>query len=241
MIGNERVLAIVPARSGSKGLPRKNLRLVGGRPLISWTIAAAKAAKTVDRVILSSDDPEVITIAREAGCEVPFVRPAPLATDTASMLDVVHHAIAECGNGFAWIALLQPTSPLRSADDIDATIRACHDSRAPACVTVAAACKSPFWMFFREADGRMRPVIAESASPPYRRQELRTAYALNGAVYVARREWLAGRTSFLSDETISHVMPRERSIDVDTEMDLKILNALVETGETIQPQASLGR
>ena len=112
MLNGERVLAIVPARGGSKGVPRKNVRVVGGRPLIAWTIAAAKATVSVDRVILSSDDPEIIAAARDAGCEAPFVRPAALATDTASMLDVVHHAVENCGEEVGWIVLLQPTSPL---------------------------------------------------------------------------------------------------------------------------------
>jgi len=227
MLDGEKVLAIVPARGGSKGVPRKNLRMVGGRPLIAWTIAAAKAAAAVDRVILSSEDQGIIAAGRDAGCDVPFVRPAELATDSASLLDVVHHAVAQCGDGFGWVVLLQPTSPLRAASDIDATLKTCQDAHAPACVTVTPADKNPLWMFFREDDGRMRPVIETSTTPAFRRQDLPQAYALNGAVYAARRPWLAGRNSFLSAGTVCHVMPRERSIDVDTEMDFVILRALL--------------
>ena len=227
MLDGERVLAIVPARGGSKGVPRKNLRPLGGRPLIAWTIAAAKAATSVDRVILSSDDPEIIAAATEAGCDVPFIRPAELATDTASMLDVVHHAVGQCGEGHGWVLLLQPTSPLREAGDIDAMLGTCLKARAPACVTVSPADKNPAWMFFRERDGHMRPVIDAAAAPAFRRQDLPQAYTLNGAIYAARREWLAGRASYLSPETVCHVMPRERSIDIDTELDFAIVRALL--------------
>lgn len=226
MLNGERVLAIVPARGGSKGVPRKNVRLAGGRPLIAWTIAAAEAAATVDRVILSSDDRDIIAAAQAAGCEVPFVRPPALATDTASMLEVVHHAIENCGGDFGWIVLLQPTSPLRTAADIDATLKACQEAGAPACVTVTPADTKPHWMFYREGTGHMRPVM-ESAAAAFRRQDLPQVYALNGAVYAARRTWLEKRTSFLSPETICHVMPRERSIDIDTETDFVILQALL--------------
>lgn len=227
MTSNQKILAIVPARGGSKGVPRKNVRLVGGKPLIAWTIIAAREAKRVDRVILSSDDPEIIATARDWHCEVPFVRPAELASDTASMLDVVHHAVASCGQDSDWIVLLQPTSPLRSAEDIDMAVAACERSGAPACVTVTLADKSPFWMFFREPSGHMKPVIDDARSLAYRRQDLPPIYTLNGAVYVARREWLTGRRSFLSEQTICHVMPRDRSLDVDTEHDISLVEAFL--------------
>lgn len=227
MLNGEKVLAIVPARGGSKGVPRKNVRTAAGRPLIAWTIAAAKAAATVDRVILSSDDDEIIAAARQAGCDVPFVRPTALASDTASMLDVVHHAIEQCGGDFGWIVLLQPTSPLRTGADIDDTLKACQDANAPACVTVTPADKSPQWMFYREGGGRMRPVIETGTQLAFRRQDLPQAYALNGAVYAARRDWLANRPSFLSPDTVCHVMPRARSIDIDTETDFIIMQALL--------------
>jgi N-acylneuraminate cytidylyltransferase len=228
VIEGEKVLAIVAARGGSKGVPGKNIRVVGGRPLVVWSIAAAQSSKRVDRVILSSDDQAIIAAAREAGCEVPFVRPPQLATDTASMLDVVHHAVKECGDGFKWVVLLQATSPLRTAADIDATIDACRDADAPACVTVTPSDKSPLWMFYREVDGHMRPVL--DGLPTFRRQDLPPAFTLNGAVYVARISWLADRNSFLSPDTVCHVMPRERSVDIDTEMDFAITRTLLSEG-----------
>lgn len=225
MIGKDKVLAIIPARGGSKGVPRKNVRSVGGKPLIAWTVTSALAATTIDRIILSSDDAEIIETARQWGCEIPFIRPPDLATDTASMLDVIHHAVDHCGSGFEWVVLLQPTSPLRSPDDIDATVNACIQAHAPAAVTVTPSDKSPFWMYFRGDSGLMKPILDDPRNLSYRRQDLPPAYALNGAVYVARRDWLKGRTSFLSPETICHVMPRDRSIDIDTEFDISMLEA----------------
>ena len=226
MLNGEKVLAIVAARGGSKGLPRKNVLPIGGKPLIAWSVAAAKASKVIDRVILSSDDAEIAAAARAAGCEVPFTRSAELATDKAAMLDVVHDAVARCGDGFGWVVLLQATSPLRTAADIDAALKACADARAPACVSVTPVDKNPAWMFFRGNDGRMTPVL-DSTGAAARRQDLPQAYVLNGAVYAARRDWLAGRASFLSPQTVCHVMPRERSIDIDTELDFAIAGKLL--------------
>lgn len=226
MLHGEKVLAIAVARGGSKGLPRKNVLPLGDKPLVAWTVAAALKSQHVDRVILSSDDEEIIAAARSAGCEVPFVRGAALASDTTSMLDVVHDAVARCGEGFTWIVLLQATSPLRQAADIDAALRACVSAGAPACVTVTPVDKNPAWMFLRSADGHMSPVL-DGVSPAFRRQDLAQAYVLNGAVYVARRDWLVGRNTFLSAETVCHVMPRERSIDIDTHLDFAIAKILL--------------
>ncbi|MBC7905480.1 MAG: acylneuraminate cytidylyltransferase family protein [Rhodospirillaceae bacterium] len=225
MIAGQSVLAIAAARGGSKGVPRKNVRPVGGQPMIAWTVQAARQSAHVDRLILTTDDAEIAEMARTHGCEIPFLRPPHLASDDASMMDVVHHAIAECGDGFDWVVLLQATSPLRLAGDIDALLEACVAAGAPAGVTVTPSDKSPFWMFYRDAAGGMDPVLPAAAQAK-RRQELPQAYALNGAVYVARRDWIAGRSSFLSDSTLCHVMPRERSVDVDTEMDMIIAEAL---------------
>lgn len=227
MLNGDKVMAIVAARGGSKGLARKNVLPIGGKPLIAWTVAAAKKSAVIDRVILSSDDAEIAAAARAAGCDVPFTRAAELATDKAAMLDVVHDAVARCGDGFRWIVLLQATSPLRTAADIDAALKTCADAGAPACVSVTPVDKNPAWMFFRDNDGRMTPVLDGAGASAARRQDLPQAYVLNGAVYVARRDWLAGRASFLSPQTVCHVMPRERSIDIDTELDFAIAEKLL--------------
>lgn len=220
MIGERTVLALIPARGGSKGLPGKNILRVSGRPMIDWTIAAAMSARCVDRVVLSSDDEAIAACAREAGCDVPFRRPADLAMDTTAMIDVVLHALDQLP-GFDIVALLQPTSPLRIAEDIDAACMALESHCAPACVSVSLVEQSPYWMYRLAADGRMIPLL-ENVPHIACRQELPEVYAINGAVYVAEAAWLRRTRTFVTGETVAYLMPPERSIDIDTAADFEI-------------------
>ena len=230
MIQNRKVLALIPARGGSKGVPRKNVREVGGKPLIAWTIEAAKASRYVDRVILSSDDREIIDVAAAWGCEVPFVRPKELATDVADSMSVVRHAIGALPERYDYLVLLQPTSPMRRAQDIDGAIELCVDAKAPACVGVCEPDKSPFWMLKLDGTNVVHPLFAESEIPD-RRQDAPRVYALNGAVYVARTDHLAGGGTFLAPGAVGFAMPKERSFDIDTELDLKIVDFLFNAGQ----------
>lgn len=217
MIAGKTVLAVIPARGGSKGVPRKNIRLFAGKPLLAWTIEAARASNYIDRLIVSSDDAEIIAAAVACGCEAPFVRPAALARDDTPGIDPVLHAIREVP-GYDYVVLLQPTSPLRTAQDIDHCLERCHGGRVPACVSVAEVEKSPFWMHTLDEQGYLHPLIDdERASWP--RQLLPKVYALNGAVYVAESRWLQATGTFVTSETVSYVMPKERSLDIDTEAD----------------------
>ncbi|MCC7484473.1 MAG: acylneuraminate cytidylyltransferase family protein [Burkholderiales bacterium] len=217
MIDDRRVLAIVPARGGSRGVPRKNVRPLCGRPLLAWTIEAARGSRLVDRLIVSSEDPEIIEVARALGCEVPFVRPADIARDETPGIAPVRHAIAELP-GFDYAVLLQPTSPLRVAADIDACIARCREARADACVTVTAAVKPPQWTFVRRADGVIEPLL-DAARIESRRQDYPSLVMPNGAVYVARALWLAQGHTFFEGRVVCHEMPPERSLDIDTEWD----------------------
>jgi len=221
MIGGETVLAIIPARGGSRRLPRKNLRPLAGKPLIAWTIEAAQGSRYLDRIVLSSEDEETMRVARKFGCDVPFVRPAALATDEAAGIAPVLDALERLP-GYAWVVLLQPTSPLRSAPDIDACIDACVQGRAPACVSVAPGAKSPWWTYTLGAGGRLQPLL--EAAEPAPRPPL---YLLNGAVYVARCEWLQRHKNFLGPDTVAHVMPAARSVDIDDELDFKFAQLLM--------------
>lgn len=229
MIGDRKVLALIPARGGSKGVPRKNIREVGGKPLIAWTIEAAKASRHIDRLVLSSDDNEIMEVASLWGCEVPFARPKELATDVADSMSVVRHAIGALPERYDYLVLLQPTSPMRSAHDIDGAIELCVDARAPACVSVSEPDKSPFWMFKLDGARVVHPLFAESEIPD-RRQDAPRVYALNGAVYVARTDHLVGGGTFLAPGTVGFAMPKERSFDIDTELDLKIVDFLFNAG-----------
>jgi N-acylneuraminate cytidylyltransferase len=220
-----RGLAVIPARGASKGVPGKNIRSVGGKPLVAWTIEAARAARRVDRVILSSDDPAIIDEARRRGCEVPFVRDAALAGDRTPTLDVVLDAIELCP-GYDWVLLLQPSSPLRTAADIDGALEECVRRGAPSCVSVCLARESPWWMYTRRPDGRLEPLLPPP--PTTRRLDRPPVYALNGAVYFARCDWLARERRFIGPDTVAYEMPAERSIDIDTESDFLQLQAVLD-------------
>lgn len=226
MIGGKRVLGVVVARGGSKGLPRKNVLRVGGKPLIAWTVEAARQSNLLDRTILSTDDAEIAAIAAEWGCEVPFMRPAELATDHASIYDTLFHALDAEGEGFDYVVLLQATSPGRAATDIDAAIRTCFERGAPACVSLSEAAKAPHWMFTLSDGERLQPLFGWE---PFRRrrQELPASFVVNGAVFVADIDWLRRNGNFYSPETVAWIMPAERSVDVDSVVDLRWFESLL--------------
>ena len=224
MINNKKVLAIILARGGSKGLPRKNIKYLAGKPLIDWSIEAAKNSHYIDRLIVSSDNDEIISVAKEFGCEVPFKRPIELAQDDTSCIDSLAHAVKQMP-GYDYIVLLQPTSPLRVSDDIDNCLLLCEKREAPACVSLQKVAKHPLWMFTQDADDRIHPFLERDI--PDRRQNLPDCYELNGAVYVAKSAWLLEKRSFFDAETCGYVMPNERSIDVDDSIDFYIAEQLM--------------
>lgn len=226
LIAGQTVLAVIPARGGSKGVPGKNIREVGGKPLIAWSIEAALGSRFIDRVILSSDAPEIIRVAMAHGCEVPFVRDARLAQDDTPTIEVVLDAIERC-SGFDWVLLLQPTSPLRSAEDIDNAIEHCQQYNAPSCVSVCQATENPYWMFILGEGSRLRPLLPDAQFT--RRQDLPVVHTLNGAIYLARTVWLKQHKKFISQDTIAHEMSAEHSIDLDTEADFQQLKFLLES------------
>lgn len=190
-----------------------------GKPLIVWTIEAAHESEHLDRLILSSDDEEIMAVAEEYGCEVPFERPEELAQDDTSSMDALLHAMDQVPD-YDYVVLLQPTSPLRTSDDVDATIARCHETGAPACVTVTETDKPPQWMYTLGEENRMEPVMDHEEAIS-RRQDAPATYVLNGAVYVARSDWLRETRDFMTERTRAHVMPEARSADVDAKLDLK--------------------
>ncbi|KAA8785585.1 CMP-N,N'-diacetyllegionaminic acid synthase [Paenibacillus sp. 4624] len=224
MINDKKILAIIPARGGSKGVLRKNLRSVAGKPLIAWSIEEAKKSKYIDHLILSTEDTEIITTAEEYGCDVPFVRPIHLAEDDTPGIAPVLHAL-EHMPAFDYVMLLQPTSPLRSVLDIDLCIERCEENNAVSSVSVNISGKSPFWMYTLDHN-KMKPVINQ-VEISSRRQNLPDVYELNGAIYIAQTEWLIENRTFLHDETLPFVIPKERSYDIDTEEDLLICDLIL--------------
>jgi N-acylneuraminate cytidylyltransferase len=228
-----KVLGIIPARGGSKGIPRKNIIEVCGKPLIAYTIIEAKKSKYISRLILSSDDQEIISVASSWGCESPFIRPKELARDDTLGIDPVIHAINSLEEKFEYVVLLQPTSPLRVAEDIDRCIDVCIQQNVCSCVSVSLVNKSPYWMFELDNGCHMKPVIPADKSPSTR-QSLPPVYVLNGAVYVARCDWLLKQQSFVGKETCAYVMPKQRSLDIDTEDDLFVFKSILSNDRQIK-------
>lgn len=230
---NPSTLAIIPARGGSKGIPLKNIAPLGGKPLIAYTIFAARESRSVERVVVSTDDERIASVARELGAETPFLRPTELALDETPGIDPMVHAAEWLRDfqGYAadYVVLLQPTSPFRTAEDIDAAVRLAVDKKADAVVSVTPAATHPHWTKTLRPDGTLRDYLSNSAGAD-RRQELPPAFQLNGAIYLVRTEVLFTKRTFYTERTFGYVMPPERSLDIDTPWDLQIAGLVVQAG-----------
>jgi CMP-N-acetylneuraminic acid synthetase len=226
-----RVLGVITARGGSKGVPRKNLRLLGGKPLFVWTADAARKATRLTRVIASTDDDAIAAVARDSGIEVPFLRPAELATDTAPTLPVLQHAVAAleaAGDVFDAVCLLQPTNPLRTADTIDACIDLLARSGADSVVTTlpVPAEHNPHWVYFQDGDGSLQIATGEKTPIP-RRQDLPPAFHREGSVYVTRRSVLMERASLYGTRLVGYPLDPARCVNIDTPDDFERAEALL--------------
>jgi CMP-N,N'-diacetyllegionaminic acid synthase len=224
------ILALVPARGGSKGVPRKNVRDLAGRPLLQWSVDAARASKQVGRIVVSTDDPAIADVARSGGAEVPFLRPAELARDETPGADPVIHAIEWLAKNESYrpdlVLLLQPTSPLRTTADIDGAIHLALDSGSDPVVSVTVPAQHPYWMKRVDEAGHLHDLITQ-ATPTARRQDLPECYAVNGAIYLIAPDLLIERRTWFTGRTRGYVMPPERSIDIDTEWDFRMAAAVL--------------
>lgn len=220
MIDNHSVLAIIPARGGSKGIKRKNLREVNGKTLLAHTIETALNASLIDRVIVTSEDEEIINAAKSARAEVPFIRPKHLAEDDTPGITPILHAIDQLPL-HDYTIVLQVTSPLRTVEDINDSLNFCIRNKAPACVSVSEPLSNPYLSFKMDNNHHLKHLFLEEILP--RRQDYSPYFQLNGAIYIAKTDWLKKNKNFLSTETIGYVMPKERALDVDTEFDLQWL------------------
>lgn len=225
MYRDKKILAVIPARGGSKRLPKKNIKMLGNRPLIAWTIERAKKSQLLDRIVLSSDDQEIINVAKRYGCEVPFVRPSYLASDEATSEDMLEHAIRSLGENYDYVVLLQPTSPFRSTEDIDNSVRLCIDSQAPSVQSLTNVTDNPEWMFCVNEDGTIKKVCLKITSA--------VKYVLNGALYVLDTEVFLQYKRIMFPQTLAYLMPRERSVDIDTGEDFEYAEYLVSRGASI--------
>ncbi|NKB48437.1 MAG: acylneuraminate cytidylyltransferase family protein [Alphaproteobacteria bacterium] len=223
------MIVIVPARGGSKGLPGKNLRPLAGRPLIVHTLQSALDCPAVERVIVSTDDDEIIRVCRSVdGVEVPFRRPAHLATDDAVASDAYLHVV-DClavseGVACTEICVLLPTSPLRLPSDIDAAIELYRQNGAQAVVSVTEA-KPAEWLHNMAEDGRLQPVVASESLD--NRQDYEPIYLPNGSIYIFDVETLRHARHYVGPRTFGYPMPAERSVDIDTEADFLAAEALL--------------
>jgi len=228
-----KVLAVIPARGGSKSIPRKNLADVAGRPLIAWAIGAAREAKRLDRVVVSTEDEEIAETARRWGAEVPFVRPPELATDTVSLIPVVQHALAAMdGLGFRAdvVVSMQATSPGLRGADVDAALAKLEDSGADSVATVLRIeHEHPYWAKRLEGD-RVRPFSTETSETYLQRQELPPAYVFDGALFVRRRrlleEW-SGRDFGLGADVRGLPLSAESSLHIDDAIHLEVARVVL--------------
>lgn len=224
-----KVLAVIPARAGSKRLPGKNVMNLGGIPLIAWSIRSALAANVFDQVLVSTDDPTTAKIAIDHGAVAPWLRPKELSTDGASSVDVVLHALSayeSAGIMTDSVMLLQPTSPFRSAQTIQRAISLHQEAGNVPVVSMCPAKAHPAWCFAVDATGHMRPYVGGGAVPT-RSQDLPAAYQLNGAIYLATVGHLRRERSFLCSHTRALIVAGpEESIDIDDAWDWRLAECI---------------
>ena len=224
-------LAVIPCRGGSKRVHRKNLREIGGIPLVAHAINAANASTLITRVIVSTDDEEIAAVAKEYGGDVPFIRPAELAIDESKSIDVAMHALRTCMKNvehYDIFVLLQPTTPLRSAQDIDATIQLLIDNPDHnSAITVKPVGSShPNYLYKTvNNNGEMIPYIDNSMAE-VRRQEFEDIYVRNGAVYAVRTSYMLENSKLLDESVLAHKMSEETSINIDDEFELYLVQQI---------------
>jgi len=222
------ILGIIPARGGSKGILRKNIKKLLGKPLISYTIDSAKRSKFLTSIIVSTDDKEISAIAQECGAEVPFLRPKELAEDKSPMVLVVQHAVGymeeKDGVVYDYIVLLQPTSPLKKAEDIDATVSKLIDTGADNVYSVTELTENTYHpLRIKKIDGDKVQPFWENETEGVQRQNLPKVYRRNGAIFAFTRDLIMNKGSIFGleeSDTRGYIMPKDRSVDVDSELDL---------------------
>ncbi len=230
MLEEKEIVALIPARGGSKGLPRKNVLEMAGKPLIAWSIIQAQQSNIIDRVVISTDDKEITEVADSFGAEIPFVRPKELATDEAKGIDVILHALRwlrEHRQAVDIIVVLQPTSPLRLTEDIDNSLNLFLEREADAVVSVCRTEHHPYWSNVLPEDKCMKDFIRNEADKK-NREELPEFYRLNGAIFITKADFMIQNEGYYGDNTYAYIMPAERSIDIDSHLDFRLAGLLME-------------
>lgn len=223
-------MSLIPARGGSKGIPGKNIVDLNGKPLIAWTIEASLGSKNIHRTIVSTDSEKIEEVSRKHGAEVLFRRPAEISGDHSPVIPSIHHA-------FKWLAenedyrpdymvLLQPTSPLRNSQDIDEAFEILYSKNADSVISVGEASPHPYLMKEITSDGKLKNFIADPENKP--RQTFPPVYVLNGAIYIVKVELILNKNTFYSDKTYAYVMSQEKSVDIDSEIDLVVVSKMMD-------------
>lgn len=226
---DKKILAIIPARGGSKGVPKKNIKELKGKPLIDYTIESAKKSKYIDRVLVSTEDEEIAKVSKRSGAEVPYLRPSQLSQDNSPTIDCVIHMVnwlKENENYIPdYVCLLQCTSPLRTYEDIDRAIEKALYLNMDGVVSVCEAEVNPYWTNVFKGD-KLEFFIKEGKQIT-RRQDLPAVYRVNGAVYLIKTDVLIEKNTFLTDNMSGYIMSNKSSVDIDTEIDFKFAQLLL--------------
>ncbi|OGT98240.1 MAG: hypothetical protein A2X80_06720 [Geobacteraceae bacterium GWB2_52_12] len=225
----ETILTLITARGGSKGVPRKNICPLAGKPLIAWTIEAARQSTLNSRIIVSTDDPEIADVSKEFGAEAPFLRPAEFATDSATSESVIEHTLSWLAQHDDFspdlILLLQPTSPFRTSDDIDNAYKILQQENADALVSVTTNTRPVQWLRLINEEGFLADLGIGSRID--RRQDAELLYELNGGIYLIHTDVFLKERTLYPERTIPYVMPPERSLDIDNELDFLIADLVM--------------
>jgi len=219
---NQRFLAIIPARGGSKGIPRKNVVEVEGKPLIAYTIETAIASRYLDRVVVSTDDVEIAEVSKQYGAEVPFLRPAHLATDEAKTIDTIMDTLERISGTYDYVVLLQPTQPLRTTQQIDDAIQQVVEKNQSSLVSVEEVTDHPILYRTMTKEGELLPLLNQNST--VRRQDFESYYKVNGLIYINKVDELGHDTS-LNDNKYSFLT--KQTIDIDTLSDVKEFSDLL--------------
>ncbi len=240
MIDGKKIIAIIPARGGSKGLLRKNILILNKKPLIGWPIFTAKGSKYIDKVIVSTDDQEIKDIAIEQGAEVPFLRPKELATDKAHRSSVILHAIrffTQYGETYDYIVFLEPTSPLTETEDIDSALEMLVSKREIADSIVGVSkveATHPAFDVFIDEKGLIRPYIGQEFKTSLLRQDISDLYFFEGSLYISSVEGFLRENEFYHKRTLSYIVPKWKSLEIDDIVDFICIEAIMKNLDVIK-------
>jgi len=225
------ILALIPARGGSKGVPRKNIKLLGGRPLLWYTAKAALGVSELTRVVLSTEDEEIAKVGRECGLEVPFLRPAELARDDSPTLPVIQHAVRQLesdNNHFDAVCLLQPTSPFRDTAIIKGCIKLFKEKDADSVITLLPVPErfNPYFMYFKKSSGELKYCMGKN-TVAVRRQDVQPAYLREGSVYILRRNIIMDDNSLYGEHIVGYPVVSEKSVNIDSVEDWQLAEEIL--------------